>query len=406
MNHRSPIAIVGAGPSGLFCAEQLLKEGYPVDLFDQSSGIGKKFLIAGNGGLNLTHSEEFTIFKSRYGKDENIFQNLLKEFSPTDLRNWCEELGVETFIGTSGRIFPKGLKAADILLKWIAKLKSYSGFKMYLNHRLIDIKKNKSMIFKSLDTEFKIQAEIIILCLGGASWSKTGSDGQWAKLLTNMGVKLNKFLPMNCGFEREWSLFFQEKLDRFPLKNIKITLNEHSIRSELMLTAFGVEGSGIYALSSFIRDQILSEGKATISIDLRPDMEIKKIIEKLKCRKKKMTLSNHLRKSIGIDKSEFILLKEILKTDELENIEVLAKKIKNLEIDLLNTRPIDEAISTSGGVLFSELTPYLELKSVPGIYFAGEMLDFEAPTGGYLIQASFSSAFAVVKGILLKSLKK
>lgn len=398
------VVIVGAGPGGMFSAYLLLKQGYTVDLYDQSSGAGKKFLVAGKGGLNLTHSENIEKFASRYGKDEDLFAKMLKNFSPEDLVNWCNEVGVETFIGTSGRVFPKDMTAAKILIKLMNILNSNQRFKLYLEHRLLKINNDKTLLIESIvDKRLNtINSENIILSLGGASWSKTGSDGKWKKYFDELGIKVHSFTPMNCGFDIIWSEYFRKKVDRYPLKNINIIFEKKNEMGEVMITPFGIEGSGVYALSNLIRDKIYSQGSAHLHLDLRPSISLDELIQKIKNKSNKITLSNHLRKSINIEKKTFILLKEVLDDDILNCPEKLGMSIKRLDIELFSPRPIDESISTSGGVCFSELNDSLELKKIPGIYVIGEMLDFEAPTGGYLLQGCFTTAFSAVKSIINK----
>ncbi|MBK24730.1 MAG: aminoacetone oxidase family FAD-binding enzyme [Halobacteriovorax sp.] len=386
------IIIIGGGPAGLFAAYKLLKKGKAVALYDHSSGLGKKFLVAGNGGLNLTHSEELKVFASRYGKDEELFLELINEFTPDDLRAFCSELGVETFVGSSGRVFPKKLKAAEILLNWTKILKENENFSLFLNHSLISINQNKELSFKNEGKEVLVHGDKIIMALGGGSWKKTGSDGAWVSMFENLGIKVNALLPMNCGFEKKWSEYFIKNVDRYPLKNIALRFKDQIIKGEAMLTPFGIEGGGVYALSNKIRDELLKKGRANLFLDLKPDLTAEQIEAKLADKKAKTSLSNHLRKSIGIEKEQFILLKEISSTEPDKNI-------KSLKLELTGIRPIDEAISTSGGVCFSELTNFFELKKIPGVYIAGEMLDFEAPTGGYLLQACFSTANRIVESI-------
>ncbi|MEX1099373.1 MAG: NAD(P)/FAD-dependent oxidoreductase, partial [Bacteriovoracaceae bacterium] len=234
------VVVVGAGPAGLFCSYLLLKKNFHVDLYDHSSGVGKKFLIAGNGGLNLTHSEDLKSFAARYGKDEQIFSELLKEFGPDDLRVFCSELGVDTFVGSSGRVFPQKLKAAQILLNWIKVLKENPNFKLYLKHSLVDITKNKELVFKNPETKVAISADKVILALGGTSWKKTGSDGEWKTLLDKFGVGTVAFRPMNCGFERPWSEHFINTVGRAPLKNVEVFFKDKSSRGEVMMTPYGL----------------------------------------------------------------------------------------------------------------------------------------------------------------------
>jgi uncharacterized flavoprotein (TIGR03862 family) len=399
---KEKVIVVGGGPGGLFCAYHLLKKGFEVDLYDQMSGVGKKFLVAGNGGLNLTHSEEIDIFSTRYGKNASFFFELLESFSPNDLRDWCNEIGVETFIGSSGRVFPKKLNAADILLKWIEKLKSNPKFQIFLKHQLIKVSKEKVLSFKKEEELIEVKGPHIILALGGANWEKTGSDGKWKEMLENLEIKVEPFLPMNCGFERPWSDFFISNIERSPLKNIALEIDGRKVKGEVMLTPFGIEGGGIYALSDLIRDEIIRDGKSQVVMDLRPNLNDETILNKIMAKRKGDSLSNHLRKTLRLGKVEFILLKEILDSETMNDSQSLAKSIKRLKLDLFATRPLNEAISTSGGVKFNELTKNLEVKSIPGLFIVGEMLDFDAPTGGYLLQGCFSTAMRVVSSIMFK----
>lgn len=393
------VVVVGGGPAGLFASFLLLEKGFQVELYDHSSGFAKKFLIAGNGGLNLTHSEDLESFAKRYGKDEKLFSTLLEEFSPSDLRLFCESLGIETFVGTSGRVFPKNLKAAKILLSWLDKLKSNPNFKFNLKHSLVDIKKNKQIAFNFEAKEIIVDYDILFLALGGASWKKTGSDGSWMELLKKHNIECAPFEPMNCGFETDWSHHFISRIDRAPLKNVGLSIGKHSSRGEAMLTPFGIEGGVVYAISNHIRNEIKESGSAVLELDLKPDLSHEAILNKLQSRKPKDSLSNFLRKSLGIGKVENTLLKELVDIDCYNDLASLAQKIKALPVKLLRARPIDEAISTSGGVMFSEMDEYFQLKKMPGAFLAGEMLDFEAPTGGYLLQGCFSTAYRAVQGI-------
>lgn len=386
------ITIVGGGPAGLFCAYLLLKEGHHVDLYDHSSGLGKKFLIAGNGGLNLTHSEELEAFATKYTDNEKLFSELINDFTPRDLRDFCQEIGVETYVGSSGRVFPKELKAAQILLNWTKRLKDHPNFNLKLKYSLINIEEDKILTFNTPNGERKVKAETIILALGGASWKKTGSDGKWSEHCRRLGIKLKDFEPMNCGFEVSWSEYLIKKLDRSHLKNIELSLGQRRAKGEVMITPYGIEGGAVYALSKFIRNEITLNNEAIINIDLKPDLSLNAVKEKFERRKAKDSLSNHLRKNLNLDKTAITLLNECSK-------EINPELVKRLPLKLERARPIDEAISTSGGVSFCGLTEYFESQKISGLYFAGEMLDFDAPTGGYLLQGCFSTAFRVVKGI-------
>lgn len=393
------VVIVGAGPAGLFSAYHLLKRGCSVELYDQMSGVGKKFLVAGNGGLNLTHSEPIEDFSKKYGKNQALFKSLLKSFSPKDLQQWCIDLGVDTFVGSSGRVFPNELTAADLLHKWLHALKENSNFSLYLNYRLREITKNKVLTFEHEKKNIEIQAESLILALGGSSWKKTGSDGKWKEAIEELGIEVAEFLPMNCGFERVWSQHFIAKVAHAPLKNIQFSFGDRSIRAEIMLTPYGIEGGGVYALSNFIRDKILNTGSATVQIDLKPDYTFESVVTKILHKSPKDSLTNFLRKSFKLDKHSITLIYELSDKEKLSDPNYLVQKIKSLELELSGIRPIDEAISTSGGVKFCELSESLEVETIHDMYIIGEMLDFEAPTGGYLLQACFSTAWRVVESI-------
>ncbi len=370
------------------------------------SGVGKKFLVAGNGGLNLTHSEELDTFSEKYGNNKDFFRSLLTEFSPTDLRKWCQLLGVETFVGSSGRVFPKELKAAQMLRSWLNILKENKNFSLHLKHKLVSIEKNGNMTFSHInkdqeEREINLQVDNIILCLGGASWSKTGSDGLWTKSLANLDMTLTDFSSMNCGYNISWSDGFKEGFETDYIKNISLSQGKNKVHGEVMLTNYGIEGGAVYALSAAINKQISSRGESKIFLDLKPDLSLENIKAKLKKPRNKNSMSNHLRKVLGIKGVSYKLLKEQTSKSEFENVEVLAGKIKKLSITLSSARPIDEAISTSGGVKFSNLDQDLLLKDCESsIYLMGEMLDWEAPTGGYLLQGCFSMAFHVVNCLI------
>ncbi len=402
MKSSKKIVIVGAGAAGLFCAYELLARGHRVDIYDQQSGIGKKFLVAGNGGLNLTHSEPLESFCEKYGENEELFSNYLSDFSPGDLREWCAKIGVQTFVGTSGRVFPKSFKAAEILRQWQLELRKYPDFNLHLKHKLIAVDFDlKQVSFEHGGEQFSRGADAIVLALGGASWKKTGSDGKWTKLFADTNVELAPFKPMNCGFECDWSDFFKAKIERKEIKNIVITHLERKVRGEVMITPFGIEGGAIYALSSQIRNSIEAKGQAKIWIDLKPDLSQAEVCQRVDegLKNKKKSLSAQLKSKLKLSPIAFTLIKEILGVSDMENAEVIAQTIKNLPITFHSSRPIDEAISTAGGICFNQLSQELELKAYPDIYAIGEMLDFEAPTGGYLLQGCFATAFQVAQKI-------
>ncbi len=398
--NQKEITIFGAGPAGLFSAYLLIQAGMKVNLYDHQGGIGKKFLVAGHGGLNLTHSEDLSIFKTRYGKSQKRFEKYLEAFTPEDLRKWCHELGVETFIGTSGRVFPRSMKSAEILFIWLDKLKSSPNFKLHLKHKLIDIDfQSRVATVQKNEKVTSIKADHFIFALGGASWKKTGSDGSWTELFKKSQIECTSFLPMNCGFEKTWSKYFIDNIERLPLKNIGLKCGNKKVLGELMLVPYGIEGTSVYALSREIRDELLQKSKVTVYIDLKPDWSEEKIYNLLKMRKSKVSKSVYLKKAFKFNKAINILLREVLQKDQYEEDRDLARAIKSLPIHLEGIRPIDEAISTSGGVSWDEVTDNLELKKYPNNYVIGEMIDFDAPTGGYLLQGAFSMAYIAAQQI-------
>lgn len=405
MNPLKSIVIVGAGPAGLFCSFELLKRGFKVALYDQQSGPGKKFLVAGNGGLNLTHSEDLELFCQKYGENEELFKELVERFSPDDLRSWCDDLGVDTFVGSSGRVFPKTFKAADILKRWLSSLKSHPNFSLHLKHRLIKVDfDHKELRFKVENEIVTTKSDYIVLALGGASWKRTGSDGKWVELFEDSPVDPLPFKPMNCGFECEWSDFFKRKIDRKEIKNISLTHKKKSVRGELMITPFGIEGGAIYALSSEIRNSIENEHRAMVYLDLKPDLSLNEISSRLeRGLNAGKSLSSLLKASLKLGPVVYTLLREVLDEDELADFSILAARLKSLPIIFTAARPIDEAISTAGGISFEDLSPELELKSYQDIFMIGEMLDFEAPTGGYLLQGCFATAYQVAQAIATRS---
>lgn len=401
MSSTKEITIVGGGVSGLFASSLLIAKGHTVHLFEKMTGAGKKFLVAGYGGLNLTNSENIKDFSKRYGINQKLFSKLLQQFSSDDLRSWAKDLSIETFIGSSGRVFPKEMNAATFLRNWQEQLKSSQNFHFYPQHELIDFE-GSTLTLKHLDkTIVHPWKDALLFALGGASWSKTGSDGKWKKLFEQKGIKLEEFQAMNCGFNVQWSEYLKNSEDFYPLKNISLKHRDKVSSAELMLTPYGFEGGAVYALSREIQNQLNSELEAQIHLDLLPDLSEKQIYQKLtRSPRKKESLSNYLRKVLKIDKSKFILLKEILEKDQITNSKKLSQFIKEIPITITSSRTLDEAISTKGGVKMNEVDENLMLIKCPHIYLAGEMLDWDAPTGGYLLQGCFSTSYHVVQAIL------
>ncbi len=408
LNSQGPntVHIIGAGVAGLFCADLLLGSGHIVHLYDHQSGPGKKFLVAGNGGLNLTHSEDLDTFVTRYGKNDAFFRKALGLFSPTDLRDWCQGLGVETFVGTSGRVFPTKLKAAEILLTLRKRLEDNPKFHFHLKNKLTNIKrKNTSnelvLEFEGPQGYYHIEPQKVIFALGGGSWKKTGSDGLWVEIFKELGIEVVPLLPMNCGFTSSWSSFFKEKVERLPLKNVELKFQGVTQRTEVMVTDYGIEGTGVYAISNLIRDEILKQGKASLYLDLKPDLSPSELEEKArKSLKKKDSVNNTLRKAFGLNKDTITFLREFISQDEMNSLSAFIPLLKEIEVILTGVRLMDEAISTSGGIPFDSLCESLESLDYPGVFFVGEMLDFEAPTGGYLIQGAMSSAYVACHKIM------
>ena len=407
--NKQKIIIIGAGPAGLFCAYHLLQipdsvTKLEVHLFDQMPSVGRKFLIAGKSGLNLTHSAPLDDFATKYGKDEELFKGLLTTYSAEDVRQWAHEIGIETFVGSSGRVFPKEMKAAKMLASWQKKLKEFSNFHLHLNHRFTNFKQEKSLCyncyFEHEGEELAFQADKLVLSMGGGSWKNTGSDGKWMQLMNTLQVETTPLVGANCGYEANWSDAFIQKIDRSPLKNIELKIANRSSRGEMMLTPFGVEGTAVYNLSDTINEHLQKTGQAILNIDLKPDLTFQQILEKISNKKSKQSLSNHLRKTLKLNNTVSMLLRELIDKESFNDQAKLAKCIKSLSLKLVKARPIDEAISTSGGVSMSEMNSKLELHKYPGVYIIGEMLDFHAPTGGYLLQACFSTAYFVAKNII------
>jgi uncharacterized flavoprotein (TIGR03862 family) len=398
------VAVIGGGPAGLMAAEVLSMAGLRVDLYEGMPSVGRKFLVAGKGGLNLTHSEPREQFLARYGQGRAQLETFLEKFGAEELRAWAAGLGVETFTGTSGRIFPIGMKAAPLLYAWRQRL-SASGVNFHLRHKWLGWNADNSLRFETLGGEIAIRPQAVILALGGASWARLGSTGAWAGLLSERGIPLAPFKPSNCGFDVNWSEHFRAKFEGQPLKAVvaefttagKIVLRR---QGEFIITTHGVEGSLIYALSAPLRDEIESHGCASLHLDLAPDRTQAYLTERLAQPRGSRSISHHLEKTCGIKGVKAGLLWEFVPRADFMEPQKLAAAIKSLPLPLNAPRPLDEAISTAGGVRFEALDKNLMLVDLPGVFCAGEMLDWEAPTGGYLITACCSTGRAAAKGVL------
>ncbi len=393
------VAIIGGGPAGLMAAEILSQRGVKVDMYDSMPSVGRKFLLAGKGGLNLTHSEPFEQFVSRYGKRRAQIEPLLKDFGPEELRQWARGLGIETFVGTSGRVFPTGMKTSPLLRAWLKRLNDL-GVTFHLRHKWNGWNEDKSLKFETLDGIKNIKADAVVLALGGGSWARLGSDGAWVTWLRQAGVEVEALKPSNCGFDVAWSLHFREKYEGHPIKSVILSFGSFCQRGEFIVTKEGVQGSLIYAASAMIRAEIEAKGGAVILLDMAPDRSLEWLVEKLSKPRGSRSLASHLEKTVGMKGVKAGLLHEFMSKEDFTNVEKLASSIKRLPIPLVAPRPLDEAISSAGGVTFESLDENLMIRELPGIFCAGEMLDWEAPTGGYLITACMASGRVAGEGVL------
>jgi uncharacterized flavoprotein (TIGR03862 family) len=393
------VVIIGGGPAGLMAAERISAHGANVELYDSMPSLGRKFLMAGKSGLNITHAEPFEQFFSRYGKRQAQIEPMLKRFGPDQLRQWVHGLGIETFVGTSGRIFPVGMKASPLLRAWLKRL-SNSSVTFHLRHKWKGWRPDRSLLFDAPDGEKAIKADAVVLALGGGSWSRLGSDGAWVPWLEGFGVRVAPLKPSNCGFDVAWTPHFHERFDGHPLKSVVLSFGSFRQQGEFIVTKEGVEGSLVYAASAVLRDEIEASGSAVMALDLAPDRSYEWLVERLSKPRGSRTIASHLEKTIGIKDVKAGLLREFVSKDDFMNPERLAHFIKNLTVPLVAPRPLDEAISSAGGVTFESLDKHLMLRSMPGVFCAGEMLDWEAPTGGYLLTACFASGYSAGEGVL------
>ena len=410
-------AVIGGGPAGLMAAQVLSEAGYAVHVFDAMPSVGRKFLLAGKGGLNLTHSEGAEAFAGRYGARRKSIEALLQGFDSAALRTWAASLGVETFVGSSGRVFPKDMKAAPLLRVWLQRLRhpvQSTGVQFHMRHRWVgwaqslDADSDGSMsglMFEAPAGLTQVQAKVTVLALGGASWARLGSTGAWVPLLAQRGVAVAPLVPANCGFDVQngWTPLFRDKFAGQPFKSVALKFAppngaEFYRKGEFVATADGVEGSLVYAASALLRDEIARNGHATFYLDLLPDMSADRVLAEVSHPRGSRSLSSHLKSRLHLEGIKASVLYEVVGKDALADPVALARCIKHLPITLQAARPLDEAISTAGGVLFEVLSAGLMLEDLPGVFCAGEMLDWEAPTGGYLLQASFASGVAAGKG--------
>lgn len=388
-------------------AEVIASAGHQVSLYDAMPSVGRKFLLAGVGGMNITHAEPAEDFRARYSANSQ-FINTLKQFDAIALRNWVHGLGIETFVGTSGRVFPADMKAAPLLRAWLHRLREL-GVKMYPRHRWLGWSEDKQLTFSAQENGIAvtktIAADAVLLALGGASWQRLGSDGAWVPLLQKHNVHIHELVPSNCGFDCEWSEILRSQHAGAPLHGVGLSCVDvagrlRSILSEAIISNYGIEGTGVYALSKYLREQLQQQGTALLNIDLLPDFPLDKIVQRLKKPREKNSLSNFLRKQLNLAPAKVALLRELTTRATAENPELLALAIKKLSLTLTTIRPIDEAISSAGGVAAKELDKSFMLHKIPGVFCAGEMLDWDAPTGGYLLTGCFASGRAAGQGIV------
>lgn len=404
------VAIIGGGPAGLMAAEVISQAGVRVSVYDAMPSVGRKFLMAGKGGMNITHAEPQAAFIGRYGARQTQISTLLNQFNADDLRAWIHGLGIETFVGTSGRVFPRDMKAAPLLRAWLHRLKQ-AGVTFHMRHRWLGWDAHQHLQFSTAQGEVAIRADATLLALGGGSWAKLGSDGVWTNILSPQGIQVAPLKPANCGFNVAWSEHFQHKFAGQPVKTVAAHLqtsptesahpvSSHYKQGELMISEHGIEGSLVYALSATLRDQIEHHGEATLLLDLLPQHTPHQVLAAVAHPRGARSMASHLQSRLGITGVKSGLLREMVPKEQFNDTAHLAHTIKHLPIRLTSTRPIDEAISSAGGVVFEALNSHLMLHKRAGVFCAGEMLDWEAPTGGYLLTGCFASGFVAGQGVV------
>jgi uncharacterized flavoprotein (TIGR03862 family) len=406
------VAVIGGGPAGLMAAEALAQSGVQVDVYDAMPSVGRKFLMAGKGGMNITHSEPLEPFLGRYGARREQIAPLLDVFGPDALRAWLQELGVETFVGSSGRVFPSDMKAAPMLRAWLHRLRE-AGVQFHMRHKwsgwdsdtgdTVGDVATHTLRFATPDGEQTVTCDAVVFALGGASWPRLGSDAAWVPLMAARQVPVAALRPANCGFDADWSPYLRERFAGQPIKPVAISLTDvdnkvHNRQGEILLTETGLEGSLIYALSAAIRERILADGDVTIALDLAPGLTLERVVAEVTRPRGSRSMASHLHGRIGTSGVKLALLHEILSKEAFADAHGVAHAIKALPVRLTRARPIEEAISTAGGIPFDALDAHLMIERLPGVFCAGEMLDWEAPTGGYLLTACFASGLVAGRG--------
>jgi uncharacterized flavoprotein (TIGR03862 family) len=396
------VAVIGGGPAGLMAAQTLAQGGARVDVYDAMPSVGRKFLLAGRGGMNITHAEPYADFVTRYGKGGAPLRPMLDAFGPQDVRDWVHGLGVDTFVGTSGRVFPTDMKAAPLLRAWLHRLRE-NGVQFHQRHRWLGWRED-ALVFGTPDGELTVRADAVVLALGGGSWARLGSDGAWLPLLAARGVEVAPLVAANCGFDVAWSAHFSSRHAGEPLTTVAIIArgaDGQALRrqGQFVVTQGGVEGSLIYALSAALRDQIVADGHTIIHLDLLPDLTPQRVADEVARPRGARSMASHLQSRLGIKGVKAGLVRECLSKEAFGDVERLAQAIKMLPVRLLRPRPIDEAISSAGGVRWDALQGTM-LKAAPGVFVAGEMVDWEAPTGGYLLTACLAGGLAAGRDAL------
>lgn len=386
------IAIIGAGPAGLMAAEAALDAGARVDIYDAMPSAGRKFLMAGKSGLNITHSEDEALFRTRYDAPDARLAAMVEAFGPAEIVRWMAGLGIETHVGTSGRVFPGGGKASPLLRRWLARL-GEQGAQLHTRHRWVGWDADGALVFETMLGRVTATPDATVLALGGASWKRLGSDAAWAELLRAKGVALEPFAPSNCGFIAEWSDKMRAH-EGAPAKSVSLSAGGQSVRGDFVITRSGIESGAVYPLAAALRRDMVGDGRAVLKIDLLPDADEAALAERLAAAHAKDSISNRLRKAVKLDPVKIALLNEVMKGRLPKEPDALARLIKALPLVLTGTAPMDAAISTAGGVPWDALDDSLMLKGLPGVFCAGEMIAWDAPTGGYLLTACFATGRA------------
>jgi len=391
------IAIIGGGPAGLMAAEVLSLSGHAVTVYDAMPTFGRKFLLAGKSGLNITHSEDYQRFATRFGEASARLRPALDAFTPEDVRNWATGLGTETFTGTSGRVFPKVMKASPLLRAWLGRLEA-QGVTLLTRHRWTGFA-GDDLVVETPNGPTTIRSDATLLALGGSSWPRLGADGSWIPRLRDKGVEVADLQPANCGFDVDWSDVFKDRFAGAPLKSVTTTSDAGTFQGEFVISRHGIEGSLVYAHAAALRDRLIRQGKASLLVDLAPGRSAERLARDLSRQDGKASLSNRLRKGAGLEGVKAALVRELGPQSILNDAAQLAHLIKALPIPVVRPRPIAEAISSAGGISLDGVDDRFMLKAVPGLFAAGEMLDWEAPTGGYLLTACFATGRAAARGI-------